>query len=453
MIMRWRNLRKLRKFKFQYKLKAVLTIFFKTLVHVLISFLLVQLFDFYVERNILTGIWKNIVGLIVLFFILYFIEKYKSNLKCYEKAFYGFKNTSMDLICKINEIYIGTICFFMSVFIFLYRMDMVMTVISVMMLTIFVITIDDKSSDFIYKIKIANRNIKLLKKYVNNCFDLLDVMKEMIEKNTTLSKTQYKSISNEKHKQQTIINIHMCLLIFVGSINIIKSNYSIGLLFQYIYLHSFVSFNFYYVVRKMFELSSNKNFIALFTDNLPKENAISNIQYFSKLECKKKISLKNRETIILIIGSSAYLKKDKYNIMEYLEGRIKFYNGKKIEVDKDILINEIYFFNDYEFFENETIYYNLTVGLPYRLDYVKSLCEKLRILDIINDLPKKFDTVIENSSSLSLLARTKINLIRGILIEPRMLVLDNYLNILSDLDKKIYLDELRTHEEVKIIFI
>lgn len=167
------------------------------------------------------------------------------------------------------------------------------------------------------------------------------------------------------------------------------------------------------------------------------------------------------------VGSSGAGKSTLARIISTLqdnyEGEI-LYNGEKLNMKNTKLIRTIK--NRIIYVSNNSKIFNCSIRENLCSDYLinevtlEKICKDFCILDFINSLPKRFDTIISpNQNNLSSGQIQRLALIRAVLLNPDFLILDEALsnvdkrslkNIINILPKYIKHIIFITHEDYNI---
>lgn len=131
-----------------------------------------------------------------------------------------------------------------------------------------------------------------------------------------------------------------------------------------------------------------------------------------------------------------------------------FYKINNISIDKDnmdaIKKNIVYIDNNPAIFTG-TIYENLCQGKTILNKRIKEVCKNFKILDVIEELPNGFNTIIyANSCSLSTGQMQRLELVKAVLLEPKILILDEALSNLDNNTRSFILEKLDTYPFIKI---
>lgn len=167
------------------------------------------------------------------------------------------------------------------------------------------------------------------------------------------------------------------------------------------------------------------------------------------------------------VGSSGAGKSTLARIISTLqdnyEGEI-LYNGEKLNMKNTKLIRTIK--NRIIYVSNNSKIFNCSIRENLCSDYLinevtlEKICKDFCILDFINSLPRRFDTIISpNQNNLSSGQIQRLALIRAVLLNPDFLILDEALsnvdkrslkNIINILPKYIKHIIFITHEDYNI---
>jgi ABC-type multidrug transport system fused ATPase/permease subunit len=143
---------------------------------------------------------------------------------------------------------------------------------------------------------------------------------------------------------------------------------------------------------------------------------------------------------IAIVGKSG---SGKSTFLDILVGFFSPQSGNFIIDDKQYLFNEVYRMNLFGYVYqninilNDTILKNLTYSNNINLidmEKIYRACQEAQILDFIESLPKKFETIIgEDGSKISGGQKQRLGIARALISSPKILILDEATNAL---DKK-----------------
>jgi ATP-binding cassette, subfamily B, bacterial len=152
----------------------------------------------------------------------------------------------------------------------------------------------------------------------------------------------------------------------------------------------------------------------------------------------------NRGKKIALIGESG---SGKSTLLSLLRGLHEPIDGMIVRADdqpidfKSIGLDVTLFPQDPEIFEN-TVLYNITLGLPFSEDEVMQVCDAAKFTDVVKNLPQGLNTVIkERGANLSGGQKQRLALARGILAarHSSIVLMDEPTSSLDpSTEKKIY---------------
>lgn len=272
-------------------------------------------------------------------------------------------------------------------------------------------------------------------KFKNNFFVFLESFMKYISASTVFT-----SLASSLNFIGTIV------VLILGTVEIIKGRLTFGGLLaitssiQYIinpiyelmdtlgnYQNALASYN---RLQEIINIDDEKdgNIIISEIENISMQNL--KVKYYDKVIFEKFNHEFNKNNIYVVIGESGSGKTTLANLILRCicpsEGQIRI-NDKNI---KDISIKSLH--ENISLVEqeprmfNDTIYNNITYGLKdIHMDEIIALCDKIQILEFINKLPQKFDTVIsENSNNISGGEKQRIVLCRALLKKSSVIILD-----------------------------
>ncbi len=252
------------------------------------------------------------------------------------------------------------------------------------------------------------------------------------------------------------------LIIWIGSNEVIKGKMSLGELFVFLSLLAFfldplkkifnlqIQFQNLIVaanrIGEIFELELEekklKNKVNL--NNLKEKIEIKNLKFrygTRKLILDNiNINIKNNQKIAFIGESGSgktTLAKLLMRYYDYEEGEIKIGGINIKDIDTYFLREKIGYVSQETFLFNKTIRENLFVDEGVDWKEILDLSEKLKILDFINQLPNRFETLIEeNGKNLSGGQRQRLSILRALLKKPDILILDEATSNLDFITEK-----------------
>ncbi|WP_081260868.1 peptidase domain-containing ABC transporter [Streptobacillus moniliformis] len=334
-------------------------------------------------------------------------------------------------------------------------------------------------SIFKNKIKIKNqdvleKNAILTSNIIDNINGIETIksynLEKIIEDETDYRFIEFlKSIYN-RGKLYNIINfisnnistIGNYLIIWIGSNEVIKGKMSLGELFVFLSLLAFfldplkkifnlqIQFQNSIVaanrIGEIFELELEekklKNKVNL--NNLKEKIEIKNLKFrygTRKLILDNiNINIKNKQKIAFIGESGSgktTLAKLLMRYYDYEEGEIKIGGINIKDMNPYFLRDKISYVSQETFLFNKTIRENLFLDEKVEWKEILDLAEKLKILDFINELPNRFETLIEeNGKNLSGGQRQRLSILRALLKKPDILILDEATSNLDFITEK-----------------
>jgi ATP-binding cassette subfamily B protein len=121
-------------------------------------------------------------------------------------------------------------------------------------------------------------------------------------------------------------------------------------------------------------------------------------------------------------------------------------------IDKDSLKKKIIFGFQEPVIFNDTVLNNITIGRAYDKKRVEEIADCLLLLDDINEMPQKFDTVIDRNS-LSQGQIQKVNICRILYSERPIMIFDEPTSNLDFKSVEAYINLVRKIKDKHLIII
>lgn len=345
--------------------------------------------------------------------------------------------------------------------------------------------------------KIYHNNLKEMQNYADYNANLLETIQSLDEIKTNGSEKYYKkrvfsSLKNyadssaDKENYGNYISVLQNLfsiffgiiVIFLGIKFVIVSKMTMGNLAIFVTISEIIQSVLLEIVLFQFQLEEfltayNRILQVFFEKNTSKSNKktrmnVTNIQlvdFALSYENKKVID----KTNMVLEGKNIFLLGEsgcgKSSIAKCLAGLSNVYTGRILvsngdnqfkDIDK---CNVVYLSNESNLFTG-TIRENICLGRIVTDRTIERLCKNFAIDDYINNLPNKLEEKIRpNQSNLSTGQKQRIALIRAILSEPDILILDeslsnidieNRINIVKSLDECNFMKIYISHDNLGI---
>ncbi len=163
----------------------------------------------------------------------------------------------------------------------------------------------------------------------------------------------------------------------------------------------------------------------------------------------------NSNRITGIIGSigsgKTSLLKALANIVEY-DGDIYINDQNLKTCSHDSLAKEIAYIPQHPKLFNKTVLYNISYGTNYSEMKIKSMMDSLGLNSFINSLPNGYNTMAgKEGGNLSGGQRQFVSLIRSILQNKTILLLDEPTSSLDQVNKKIFITLLKNLKNIHVI--
>lgn len=262
---------------------------------------------------------------------------------------------------------------------------------------------------------------------------------------------------------EIVMTIGSILILWLGFTKVLSNEISLGTLITFNALLTY----FLQPINNMIELQPNiqKSIIAMDrlndvldleiedkNTNFLKNNLASGDIIFSNVSFgykNKEILLKNinltipRGNKVAIVGSNGSGKTTiaKLLIKLYLplQGEIYIGNTNINDITLTELRHNIAYVSNDVFLFSDTIFNNLTLGESgITLEKCRELCVKCGIDSFINELPLGYDTILEErGSNLSTGQKQRLSLVRALLREPKIIILDEATSNIDTLTKAL----------------
>lgn len=141
---------------------------------------------------------------------------------------------------------------------------------------------------------------------------------------------------------------------------------------------------------------------------------------------------------------------------ELTKGEILFNNYNIKDINKNYLREKITLIPQTPFFFSGTIYDNLTFGIErdVELSEIIEICKKMEMHDFISSLPLRYNSFLEeNASNLSGGQKQRLALVRGLLRNSKVIILDESTSSIDQFTEKKIIDEILKYEELTVIII
>lgn len=403
---------------------------------------------------------------------------------------------SLLLSRTINELLVNLlpdfiIMIFGILYMFFLNMQLTLIIIGCCVL---IAIIACKTFNIIYR-----NNLKEIQNYADYNANLLETIQSLDEiktngseefykkriflslKNYTDSSTNKENYGNYISILQNLFSIFFgIIIIFLGMKYVVNSQMSMGNLAIFVTVSEIIQSVLLEIVLFQFQSETfltayNRILQVFFEKNICKNRKkkkmnVSNIQLvdFSLSYENKKVIDKTNITLkgknIFLLGESGCGKS---SIAKCIAGLANVYSGKILIKNKNNQVkdvdkcNVVYLSNESNLFTG-TIRENICLGKAVTDKTIEKLCRSFSVDNYINSLPNKLEEKIKpNQTNLSTGQKQRISLIRAVLSEPDILILDeslsnidaeNRINIIRSLDEcdfmKIYIshDDLGIHD-------
>lgn len=345
--------------------------------------------------------------------------------------------------------------------------------------------------------KIYHNNLREMQNYAEYNANLLETIQSLDEIKTNGSEEYYKNriisslksyadSSSKKENYGNYISILQNLfsilfgivIIFLGIKFVMSSKMTMGNLAIFVTISEIIQSVLLEIVLFQFQLEGfltayNRILQVFFEKNIRKSNkkVKMNVNNIKLLDFS--LSYENKPVInktnIILHGDNIFLLGEsgcgKSSIAKCIAGLSNIYTGRILVSDSDNQFkdinkcNVVYLSNESNLFTG-TIRENICLGKVVTDKTIKRLCKNFTIDNYINNLPNKLEEKIKpNQSNLSTGQKQRIALIRAILSEPDILILDeslsnidieNRINIVKNLDECDFMKIYISHDNLGI---
>lgn len=132
-------------------------------------------------------------------------------------------------------------------------------------------------------------------------------------------------------------------------------------------------------------------------------------------------------------------------------GKITINNTDLQSINSKSLRSKIHYISNNKFIITGSIYENLCLGKEFKTNDILNACHNACILEFIESLPKKFDTIIlESGKNLSLGQAQRLLIARTLLHNPEVVIFDESMSNIDKTNKKIIMNNLSSYNFIKI---
>ena len=170
------------------------------------------------------------------------------------------------------------------------------------------------------------------------------------------------------------------------------------------------------------------------------------------------IQIKQGEKIALVGESGSgktTLVKLLLKFFNYEKGEININNFNINDIDNNILREKISYISQDIFLFNKSIRENLMINDDIKIEEIIELSKKVNAYDFINELPLRFDYIIEeNGINLSTGQKQRLSILRALLKKPDILIMDEATSNLDSITENIIQNTLNNiHFDMTTIII
>ena len=197
-------------------------------------------------------------------------------------------------------------------------------------------------------------------------------------------------------------------------------------------------------------------------DNLKGDIEIKNLdfRYGTREQILKNINMKIKKgEKIALVGESGSgkttLAKLFLKFFDFEKGEININDFNIKDIDITFLREKISYISQDIFLFNNTIKENLMLNETIKMEEVIEMAKKINAYDFINQLPQRFNYVIEeNGANLSMEQKQRLSILRALLKKPDILIMDEATSNLDTITENIIQNTLNNLDmEMTIIII
>lgn len=197
-------------------------------------------------------------------------------------------------------------------------------------------------------------------------------------------------------------------------------------------------------------------------DNLKGDIEIKNLdfRYGTREQILKNINMKIKKgEKIALVGESGSgkttLAKLFLKFFDFEKGEININDFNIKDIDITFLREKISYISQDIFLFNNTIKENLMLNETIKIEEVIEMAKKINAYDFINQLPQRFNYVIEeNGANLSMGQKQRLSILRALLKKPDILIMDEATSNLDTITENIIQNTLNNLDmEMTIIII